>query len=356
MRIIMLVDMDYFFAACEELRHPEIADKAVVVGADPKGGNGRGVVSTANYVARKFGIHSGMPISTAYRLKSDAVFLRVDDAYYEEMSKKVMAIVSAGASKFEQVSIDEAFVDLSGIVSSYSDAVDYAKRIKDRISRELGLPCSIGISNSKIVAKMACESAKPNGIKLVRPEDAKAFLAPLPVDKLYGVGKKTAEKLKQLGFFRIHDIANARPMQLFDAFGAYGMEIYRYANGIDDAEVMENYAVKSIGRERTFDRDTKDLNAIYDAIREMSKEVVKDVLKQGLSFKTITLKIRYGNFSEHLKSRSIGYATNSAEEIAKNAIDMFDKYSDKSMFVRKVGVRVSGLVAYSGQKKISDYF
>jgi len=355
MRVILLVDMDYFYAACEELRHPDIIGKAVVVGADPKEGSGRGVVSTANYEARKFGIHSGMPISTAYRLKSDAVFLRVDEAYYEEISKKVMAIIKEGASKFEQVSIDEAFIDISGVVSSYEEAVVYAQRLKERIATELRLPCSIGISNSKVVAKMACEAAKPNGIKLVKPEDAKGFLSPMPVEKLYGVGKKTAERLMQLGFSKIGDIADAKPMQLFDAFGAYGVEIYRYANGIDESEVEENYEVKSIGRERTFEYDTNDSKKIAGAIKAMAEEVADDVRRQGLSFKTVTLKMRYSDFSEHLKSRSIGYSTNSSEEIARSATDMFEKYADKARAIRKIGVRVSGLIKYSGQKKIADY-
>ncbi|MEM0074516.1 MAG: DNA polymerase IV, partial [Candidatus Micrarchaeaceae archaeon] len=177
MRLILLIDMDYFFAACEELRRPEIKEKPVVVGADPKNGTARGVVSTCNYIARRYGIHSGMPISMAYRLKPDAVFLPVDDAYYENMSSKVMTIIKKYADRFEQASIDEAFVDVSESAEDYAGALKIANAIKEEIRNSLGLPCSIGIGPSKLIAKMACEAAKPNGIKLVKESEAKNFIA-----------------------------------------------------------------------------------------------------------------------------------------------------------------------------------
>ncbi|MGC8628759.1 MAG: DNA polymerase IV [Candidatus Micrarchaeia archaeon] len=356
MRIILLVDMDYFFAACEELRKPELKNKPVVVGADPKNGKGRGVVSTCNYIARKYGIHSGMPISMAYRLKPDAVFLPLDEPYYEHMSDLVMDILKKYADRFEQASVDEAFLDISERVQTYDNALELANKIKNEIMSKLGLPCSIGIGPNKLIAKMACEAAKPNGIKIVKEKEAKEFIANMPVGKLYGIGKKTAAKLESEGYKTVSDLAKANPMKLMDEFGAYGIEIYKNANGIDESEVQESYEVKSIGREKTFEEDTNSLERLEKAIDEMSNEIAKEVARQGFAFSTVTLKLRFSNFDEHLKSKSINYASNSEEEIAKVAKELLKAYYEGELLVRKIGVRVSGLKPFKGQKKLSSYF
>ncbi|MEM4098200.1 MAG: DNA polymerase IV [Candidatus Micrarchaeaceae archaeon] len=355
MRIIMLIDMDSFFVACEELRRPEIRGKPVIVGADPKGGSGRGVVSTASYEARKYGIRSGMPISAAYRLKKDAIFLPVDEPYYESVSEKVMAVIRGFSEKFEQVSIDEAYIDVSEKIKDYDSAMAYAKSIKERMLKETGLRCSIGIGPNKLIAKMACEASKPDGIKLVKEDEAKKFLADMPIEKLYGVGKKSAEKLKALGFKKISDIANANPIILFENFGSFGAELSRSANGIDNSEVISNYPVKSIGRERTFEQDTADPLTIKNALRQMSDEVASELKKQGFSFKTVTLKIRYSSFDEHLKSRTLGYVSNSADTIYNTALGIYNSITHEEL-IRKIGVRVSSLEKYKGQRKMQDYF
>lgn len=355
MRLIALIDMDYFFAACEELRKPGIKDKPVVVGADPKRGEGRGVVSTANYVARKYGIRSAMPISIAYRLKKDAVFLPVDYDYYEEMSKKVMSIIKQYADRFEQVSVDEAFIDISKKAKGYDDALELVKKLKQEIHDVLKLPCSIGVSTNKLVAKMASEEAKPNGIKLVKEEEAKEFLAKLPVGELYGVGRKMRERLEGLKYKTVGDLAKANPVELVQRFRTYGAELYNYANGRDESEVQENYEVKSVGRERTFDTDTGDREEIVKMINAMSKEVGEEIKKEGFAFKVITLKLRYSSFEEHLKSRSLAHRSTDAKEIASVATELFDKYAEKSEEIRKIGVRVSNLAKYKGQKRIVEY-
>lgn len=355
MRLIALIDMDYFFVACEELRRPGIKDKPVIVGQDPKKGEGRGVVNTANYVARKYGIKSAMPVSIAYKLKKDAIFLPIDWDYYEEVSKKVMAIIKQYADKFEQVSVDEAFIDISKKANDYDEALELAKKLKQEINEKLSLPCSIGVSANKLVAKMASEEAKPNGVKLVKEEEAKEFLAKLPIGELYGVGRKMQEKLEGLGYKTVGDLAKANPVELVQRFRTYGAELYNYANGRDESDVQENYEVKSIGRERTFDRDTSDRYEITKAIREMSREAGDEMKKAGFAFKVVTLKLRYSNFEEHLKSRSLAHRSTDADEIAAVGTELFDKYAEKGEEIRKIGVRVSNLAKYKGQKRMVEY-
>ncbi|MDE1768554.1 MAG: DNA polymerase IV [Candidatus Micrarchaeota archaeon] len=352
MRIIMLIDMDYFYVACEELRHPEIKGKPSIVGADPKGGAGRGVVMTCNYKAREFGIRSGMPISVAYKAKPDAVFLPVDFDYYDEISKKVMEVIKVFAGKFEQVSVDEAFIDASSKVPDYEDAEAYAKKIQDEVLSKAGIKSSIGIGPNKLIAKMACEKAKPNGIKLVTDAQSRRFLAEMDVGKMYGIGGKTSEKLKKLGYNTIGELAKANPMRLIDQFGAFGPEMVKNANGIDDSDVIENYEVKSIGRELTFEQNTDDDRVVEKAIEKLSADVIADASKNQKSFKTITLKLRYGDFTEHLHSRSVR-ATNELNTIIQTAKELYRQSVDKSKKVRKIGVRVSNLISNKGQKKIS---
>lgn len=347
----MLIDMDYFYVACEELRHPEIADKPAIVGADPKGGTGRGVVMTCNYKAREFGIKSGMPVSMAYKLNPKALFIPVDFEYYEEVSRRIMELIKGFAVKFEQVSVDEAFIDISDKIKEYEDAEIYAKRLHDHILEKIGIKCSIGIGPNKLIAKMACERAKPNGIKLVKEDQVKAFISDLEVGKLYGIGGKTAEKLNKLGYDTVGKLAKANVMQLMDLFGVFGNEMITNANGIDDSEVTENYEIKSISREFTFEKNTSNDNDIEKEIANLSKDVAGEMNKRQEYFKTVTLKIRYGDFTEHIHSRSIKL-TNSLDTLSKTAIELYQQNVDKTRKVRKLGVRASNLVSYKGQKKI----
>lgn len=347
----MLIDMDYFFVACEEIKRPELKTRPTIVGADPKEGRGRGVVMTCNYVARKYGIHSAMPISMAYKLKPDAEYLPMDYSYYEKKSQEVLSIVKEFAEAVEQVSIDEFYIDVSNKISTYEDAVDYARRLQLTIKDKAKLPCSIGVSGTKLVAKMACEKAKPNGVKLVKPEDSKDFLAPLSVGELYGVGKKIKEKLEQMGYKTIGQLAKANVMELMDKLGSYGVELNNYANGIDESPIVENYEVKSMSREFTFEHDTKKADEVVREISKLSKEVGKDLEKRSLAFKVVTLKLRYSDFTEHLHSRSIR-PTNLTEEIAKIATELYKENVDKAKKVRKLGVRVSGFTDYKSQKKL----
>lgn len=353
MKAIMLIDMDYFYVACEELRNREVSEKPTIVGSDPKQGEGRGVVMTCNYLARKFGIRSGMPISTAYRLKPDALYLPMNYEYYEAISKRIMDRIRAFAARFEQVSVDEAFIDASDKVKASGDAQTYARAIQKDILDFVGIKCSIGVGPNKLIAKMACERAKPNGVKIVEETKVKAFLSESRIEDLYGIGAKTAERLKKLGYGTVDLLAQADNMVLANEFGtSFGAELKAFANGTDDREIIENYGIKSISREITFIKDTDSDAQIKDAIVQLSNEAIKDVEKNQVSFKTITLKLRYFDFTEHLHSKSVK-TTNSVETVIKAAVELYVENVDRSKKVRKIGVRVSGLVNYKGQKRFA---
>ena len=347
----MLIDMDYFFVACEEIRNPSLRSQPTIVGAHPKEGRGRGVVMTCNYVARKYGIHSAMPISTAYKLKPDAKFLPMDYLYYEQKSKEVMAIMGRYSEKIEQVSIDEAFLDVSGKGDNGADAVSYAEKIKETIRKEAKLPCTIGISNSKLISKMACESAKPDGLRLVAESEITDFIKDMSVTKLYGVGGKTAERLERMGYRTIGELSRANVMQLMAEFGSFGLELHNHSLGIDESAVEGNYEVKSIGREKTFDSDTNDDVEILSALKELSKGVMSEVESQGFSFKVVTIKRRYSDFSEQLKSRSIR-PSNSLDDMETAVLQLYKAQPKSLKKIRKIGVRVSGLTRYKSQKRL----
>ncbi len=354
MRIIMLIDMDYFFVACEEIKRPELADKPTIVGAEPKEGRGRGVVMTCNYPARKFGIHSGMPISQAYKLKPDANFLPVDYSYYEKKSEEVMAVIREYSPVLEQVSIDEAFIDVSDSIDSYEAAVRYAERIKNAVKERARLPCSIGVSTNKLMAKIASDFAKPNGVKLIREEEAKDFIKDFATDKLYGVGSKTKEKLDAMGYDTVGKLARANISELVDKLGTIGIDLHNYANGIDESQVIENNVVKSIGREKTFEKDTSENKTVIESIEELSREVGAEARRHGVSFKTVTLKMRYSDFSEQLRSKAVR-PTDSVADIVSNAVSLYSAYHEKGRKIRKIGVRVSGLIDYKSQKRLGEY-
>lgn len=343
--------MDYFYAACEELRREGIKDKPVIVGADPKQGKGRGVVMTCNYHARKYGIRSAMPISIAYRIKPDAVFLPMDYPYYEEISGKVMRILKGFADDFEQVSIDEAYLDISNKVETFEAAERYADGIKESVKKEIGLNCSIGVSFNKLLAKMASDAAKPNGIKVVKEGDVHAFLDGMPVGKLYSVGEKTGERLVSMGYDTVGKLSKANKMELMAEFGSIGLELHNYANGIDESPLQREMQAKSIGREMTFEADTYDREEIEKGMKRLSDEVAMEVNKAGFVFRNVTIKLRYSDFSEKLKGRAVKPSSN-ADELYETAVKLYLVNVEKGRKLRKIGVRVSGLMKYGKQSRL----
>ena len=269
--MIFHLDMDHFFTVVEERQRPELKGKPFVVGADPKEGKGRGVVSTSNYEARKAGIQSGMPISHAWRLCPEAIYLPPNFPLYIKASNAVMAIAKQYADKFEQWGIDEAFLDVSARVQSFNEAESLVKEIKQEIKAKENLTCSIGIGPNKLVAKIASDFRKPDGITVVKEADVEAFLAPMPVRRLLWVGWKTAAKLKDIGINTIGDLAKVNPTVLSGIFGVAGLQMHLMARGIDRSEVEARTGVKSISHETTFEEDTNDADAVLKALMSFPK-------------------------------------------------------------------------------------
>jgi DNA polymerase IV (DinB-like DNA polymerase) len=343
MRVILHVDLDAFFPSVEVREHPEYGGKPVVVGADPKEGMGRGVVSSASYEARKFGIKSAMPISRAWMLCPDCVYLRPHFDLYVPASNSIMRILKSHADKFEQGGIDEAYLDISSRVKDFDEAKEYAKRIMEKVLDKEGLTCSIGVAPNKLVAKIASDFKKPYGLTVVKPEDVQEFLFPLAVRKILGVGPKTERALKELNIEIVHDLASAKPEMLTRLFGTLGTRLNELANGIDESEVIEEYETKSIGRDSTFEKDADDGAQIFQVLDELAKEVHADVIANGFKFRTITIRVRYQDFDTHTRSKSLLFPTNDLDILMNTAKRLMAPFLRGNKKVRLVGVRVSNL-------------
>jgi DNA polymerase IV (DinB-like DNA polymerase) len=351
-RIIFHLDMDHFYTAVEERERPELKGKPVVVGADPKEGRGRGVVATSNYEARRTGVRSGMPISRAWKLCPEAVYLPPNFPLYIRVSNEVMDIARGYADKFEQWGIDEAFLDVSERVSGFDQAEALAKQLKQEIRLKENLTCSIGIGPNKLIAKIASDVHKPDGLTVVREEEVEAFLAPLPVRKLLWVGKKTEAKLKPLGVETVGDLARFDPVVLNEMFGVMGVQMHLMARGIDNSEVEQRMGVKSISHETTFEEDTDDASVILTALDALSDDVSKEAAEQRLFFKTVTIKVRYENFETHTTSKTLPFMTNRPQDLKKTARELLQGYLRRDRKIRLIGVRVSSFVSGEKQKTL----
>ena len=351
-RVIFHFDMDHFFTAVEEREQPELKDKPVIVGADPKGGTGRGVVSTSNYLARKFGVKSGMPISRAWKLCPEAVYLPVKYELYLRVSNEIMDILRRYADKFEQWDIDEAFLDVTSRVNGCTSAETLARQIKDEVFATTRLTCSVGISSNKLVAKIASDFRKPDGLTIVKQEEIESFLAPLPVRRLLWVGRKTGQKLENMGVRTIGDLARCDPTVLTDAFGEMGKQLHLMARGIDRSDVQERSQIKSISRELTFEQDTTDFEAVLRVLSMLGGEVCEDAVKQRLQFKTVTIKVRYANFETHTHSKTLPFITSRLLDVEKTARELLQPYLEPGGKIRLVGLRVSNLISSDKQRTL----
>lgn len=354
-RIIFHVDMDAFYASVEEALHPSYRGNPVVVGADPKDGQGRGVVLTANYKAREYGIHSGMPISKAYRLCPHAIYVRPHFEKYIEFSKNIMQFLEKYAWKIEVVSIDEAYLDMTGIANNYIEAEKIARKIQREIWETFNLTCSIGIAPNKLLSKIASSTNKPNKITVVHPKDIKSFLFPKPIENLPGVGKKISVKLHELGIHTIGDLAHYDVVELIRLFGRHGLHLHRMANGIDNREVSPKEGRKSIGKEHTFDNDTDDLSLIYESFIDISKRVFEKAKEMQLGFKTIAIKFRYADYSTVTYSYTHSIIITDFNMFLRLIKRLIDKHYTGNKKLRLIGVRISNLVDISRQCSLLEY-
>jgi len=339
MRRILHIDMDAFFSAVEQKRRPELAGKPVIVGGggDP---TKRGVVSTASYEARRFGIHSAMPLRTAYKLCPDAIFLPVDYEEYSRVSEEVKGILREFSPIMEDVGIDEAFLDLSSIDRPPDEI---AREIKKRIQDETGLTCSVGIAPNKLLAKMASDMQKPDGLTIITEDDIPSRIWPLSVRKLWGVGPKTEAYLKEKDIQTVGDLASYSLDQLTEEFGqSYGSYLYEASRGMDESPLVTHWEPKSISRETTFQRDVENWQVIAKTLVDLIKEVIHNMKEEGYQGRTITLKIRFSDFKTYTRARTLSQHGDSEEEIRKAAFDCLGRIELKKK-VRLVGVRVGDL-------------
>lgn len=354
-RIILHADMDSFYAAVETREHPELEGMPVVVGADPMDGRGRGVVSTCSYEARKFGVHSAMAISRAYHLCPHAVFVRPHFPLYIRASREIMEILREYGDRFEQVSIDEAYLDLSSL-DDWHEAGRVAGRIKERIRGQLGLTCSIGIGPGKIVAKIASDLRKPNGLTIVKLEEAEGFLAPLPVEKIPGIGIKTAAALRNIGIERIGDLVSADIQVLMGVLGKAAVDLVAIARGIDEREVEEGDGVKSVSRETTFERDEEDTDTLLSVLDELAEELVCELEEDRALCRTVTVRVRFPDFSTHTRSKTLLHPTREIRILSATARELAGLLLQGGR-VRLIGLRFSSLLVLGGdQRCLSDFY
>ena len=339
MRRILHIDMDAFFASVEQKRHPELTGKPIVVGGsgDP---TKRGVVSTASYEARKFGIHSAMPLRTAYKLCPDAIFLPVDYEEYQRASEKVKNILREFTTVIEDMGIDEAFLDISQIDKPLEEI---AENIKKRIKEETGLTCSIGIAPNKLLAKIASDMQKPDGLTIIKDDEIESRIWQLSVRKLWGVGPKTEAYLKNMGIKTIGELASFSRDKLVKEFGeSHGDYLYDAARGIDESPLITHWEPKSHSREITFEKDTGNWQVIAKTLAGLTRDVIDEMKESGYKGKTVTVKVRFSDFETHTRAKTVFKPTDSEEEIRKAAFDCLKRFELKKN-VRLIGVRVGGL-------------
>jgi len=360
-RIIFHIDFDYFYAQCEELRDPSLKGKPVVVCVYSARGGDSGAVSTSNYKAREYGVKSGIPIKLAKnKLKDvpDAKFLPVDHNYYSEMSDKAMKIARKYADKFELVGVDEAFIEVTErLENDFGRAKELAMAVKQELKNELGLTCSIGIAPNKLVAKIASDFQKPDGLTLVKPEEIKTFLTNLNVGKIVGVGKKTEEILNEMGARTIGELSNIDIYQLTKNFGKkIGTYLYNAARGIDDEPVVESESVTQISRITTLKKSTNAVEEMLGDLESLCKDVHKSVIERGFSFKSVSIMLILDDLSIKTKSRSLKSPSTSSEELFKVAKVLLEEaVAESQLLVRRLGVKVSELVSSKGQDTLFKY-
>ena len=338
-RAIIHLDLDAFYAAVEVLDNPTFKGKPVIVG----GSRERGVVSAASYEARRFGIHSAQPMARAMSLCPQGIFLPVRMPRYSEVSKRVFEIFHRFTPLVEPLSIDEAFLDVTGSVTLFGSPDDIAKKIKQKVVEEIGLTVSAGVAPNKFVAKIASDMHKPDGLTVVREGEVKAFLSPLPIAKLWGVGKETQKALSLLGVRTIGDLSSISVDILEAKFGKHGTHLHLLSQGIDEREVETAREVKSIGKERTYSQDLVDMHGIKRQLLSLATKVSRRLRRQGFQGKTLTLKVKYMDFVQLTRSTTLPQAIDDEREIFRSCCSLLDKTEAGRRPIRLLGITLSQL-------------
>ena len=341
--IIIHIDMDAFFASVEQRDNAAYRGKPVIVGSDPKGGRGRGVVSTCSYEARAFGIHSAMAISIAFRKCPHGIFVKPDMEKYAAVSKQIYDIFHDFTPKVEMISIDEAFLDITGAVHLHDgSAVKLCKVLKKEIFDKTGLTASVGLSTSKLVSKIASDLQKPDGLVVVKRGTEKEFLAPLDISRISGLGKIGQEKLRALGINLIGDIAGLKLSDLRNIFSESADYLYNCSMGIDDRGVVNDEEIKSVSHEYTFEQDVSSRDDIVRMLMHLCEKTTFRLAQHKMRGRTITLKVRTSDFKTIVRSRTLHMLTNSAQDIFCTALELYDEFTKTNIFpVRLIGVKIA---------------
>ena len=351
-RRLMHIDLDAFFVSVEQVLNPELRGKPVVVGGKP---DRRGVVAAASYEARAYGVHSAMPLLTASRLCPQAIFIEGNYQRYREASQKFMAILADFSPYLEPLGIDEAYLDVTGFQSLHGSIKKMAETIRQRVRDELGLCASIGIASSKVVAKIASDASKPDGLLEVPAGNERAFLAPLPVNRLPGIGKKSEQVLKNLGIGTIGQLAALPAEVLKRHFGTYGKLVRDHACGIDDRRVEPPTSAKSISRETTFSRDTKDTALVQATLRYLSERVGSELRQKERLARCITLKLRYADFTTTTRQQTLFQPADTDQAIFATGLKLLKiELPREKQAVRLIGIGVSNLVEAGRQPDMLD--
>ncbi len=335
------MDMDAFYAAVEVLDNPSLKGKPVIVG----GLGPRGVVATASYEARRYGVRSAMPMAKARRLCPHGIFLPPRFERYEEVARAIRGILYGYTPLVEPISLDEAFLDLSGTERLHGPPERVAQEIHRRIPEETGLSCSVGLGPNKLVAKIVSDRAKPGGLLIVTPEEVQRFLDPLPVDVLWGIGPKTSQRLAQFGIRTVRDLREVELELLSSWFGPRtGEHLWRVARGLDDSPVVPSREAKSISQERTFPQDLFDPEEIRAEIRALALKVAERLRSHGLLAREVRIKVRWADFSTHTRQLRLPEPTDHAVLIAEAALFLLSRLEERKLGIRLLGVGVGELV------------
>lgn len=339
--MILHVDMDAFYASVEERDHPELRGRPVIVGGTPEG---RGVVAAANYVVRRFGVHSAMPTATALKRCPDAIVLPPRMDHYMEISGRIRSIFDRYTPLVEPLSLDEAFLDATGCTQLFGSVETIGRRIKQDIHDELSLIASVGVAPNKFLAKLASDLDKPDGFTVITEDTIEQVLDPLPVTRIWGVGRATKEKMDQLKIHTVGDLKQRSLEQLQQSFGRTGERFWRLARGIDDRPVIADREAKSVSHETTFADDIRDPEVLRAWLMELTEQVARRLRKNRLQGKTIQLKVRYSNFDTITRSRSLPQSTSSTSQLWTVASDLLSsQLPDRPLIVRLLGMGVAQL-------------